>query len=289
MRILIATNGSSDNEELLCFGLRIARHAGEPLTILTVVEPKVDHLPHPMDALVAQFCDQLQIQPFEVRTKIRIGHAVEEILHEAEQGVYDLLIVAENQCRSPVRRWFPALTAVDVAERAPCSVVIVKGKAGAIRRILLCDSGANGPAAAPPSEVSPQIPSVSERFAARLVGLFGKEEEVTVLHVMSQISAGPGVRGKQLRAGAVELIGEHTLEGELLERDIQLLARSGIHSHPEVRHGLVVDEILAEAQSGDYDLVVIGAPAGKGWRRFLLDDLARQIVEQMDRPVLVVR
>jgi nucleotide-binding universal stress UspA family protein len=288
MRILIATNGSSDNKELLCFSLHITRHVGEPLTLLTVIEPKIDLLSCPADALVDGVRDQFPAPPFEVQAKVREGRIVEEILHEAREGAYDLVIVADSQRRSPVRRWLPDSTAVSVAERAPCSVAIVKGKTGPIRRILLCDSGANGPATAPPLETA-KSPSVSERFAERLGDLFDGQEEVTVLHVMSQISAGPGVRGKQLRASAGELISEHTLEGDLLAHDVQILERSGIHSRAEVRHGLVVDEILAEAQSGDYDLVVIGAPAEEGWRRFLLDDLARKIVEQMDRPVLVVR
>jgi nucleotide-binding universal stress UspA family protein len=56
-----------------------------------------------------------------------------------------------------------------------------------------------------------------------------------------------------------------------------------------VRHGLVVDEILAEAQRGDYDLVVIGAYRSEGWQRILLDDQAHKIIVQLDRPVLVVR
>jgi nucleotide-binding universal stress UspA family protein len=56
-----------------------------------------------------------------------------------------------------------------------------------------------------------------------------------------------------------------------------------------VRHGLVVEEILAEAQCGDYDLVVIGAHRGEGWRRILLDDLAHEIINYVDRPILVVR
>jgi nucleotide-binding universal stress UspA family protein len=56
-----------------------------------------------------------------------------------------------------------------------------------------------------------------------------------------------------------------------------------------VRHGLVVDEILAEAQSGDYDLVAIGAYRGEFWQRILLDDQAHRILVQLDRPVLVVR
>jgi nucleotide-binding universal stress UspA family protein len=127
------------------------------------------------------------------------------------------------------------------------------------------------------------------RLTTHLAELLDGEEEITVLHVMSQMSAGPGVRGAQLRARAEELIEARTPEGELLVRDLQALERPGVHPHAEVRHGLVVDEILAEAQSGDYDLVVIGAHRGEGWQRLLLDDLAQRIVAQLDRPVLVVR
>jgi nucleotide-binding universal stress UspA family protein len=35
--------------------------------------------------------------------------------------------------------------------------------------------------------------------------------------------------------------------------------------------------------------VVIGAYRGGGWQRFLLDNLAQQIIEQVDQPVLVLR
>jgi nucleotide-binding universal stress UspA family protein len=92
-----------------------------------------------------------------------------------------------------------------------------------------------------------------------------------------------------LRANIEELIESHAPEGELLEQDTQVLNRPGIHPHPEVRHGLVVDEILAEAHRGDYDLVVIGAYCSEGWQRILLDDQAHKIMVQLDRPVLVVR
>ncbi len=46
---------------------------------------------------------------------------------------------------------------------------------------------------------------------------------------------------------------------------------------------------MAEARSGDYDLVVIGAHPLEGWQHLLLDDLAREIITCLDRPVLVVR
>ena len=63
----------------------------------------------------------------------------------------------------------------------------------------------------------------------------------------------------------------------------------GLRARAKVRHGLVVEEILEEVQSEDYDLVVIGAYRGQGWQRILLDDLAHRIVVELDRPVLVVR
>jgi len=103
----------------------------------------------------------------------------------------------------------------------------------------LCDSGA-------------EFPSALGRFTAQLANQLEAEEEVTVLHVMSQMSAGPSVHGQQLRAGVGELITEHTPEGRLLEADMEILKQPGIVPRPKVRRGLVVDEILAEARAGDY-------------------------------------
>jgi nucleotide-binding universal stress UspA family protein len=299
MRILIAASGDLTSEEVLHFGVRVASRCAEPPTALTIMDlPKSDHAP--ADAVQGQVPRSSWKEIRAVRRRRRAASPAEEILREAREGNYDLLIVGESEHERRVQHLLQSSAAVRVAERAPCSVMVVKGKRDAIRRILLCDSGANGPGGAPPGGGpnkfgSPECPgggrlaSVSERFVTSLVGLLGGGEEVTVLHVMSQISAGPGVRGKQLRAAAEELIGEHTPEGELLARDVRLLERLGLRARARVRHGLVIDEILAEAQSGDYDLVVIGAPAGEGWRRLLLDDLARKVLAGMDRPVLVVR
>ena len=106
---------------------------------------------------------------------------------------------------------------------------------------------------------------------------------------MSQMGAGPGVEGKSLRASAEELIESTTPEGVLLEQELEILERLGVHARAQVRHGLVVDEILGEAQRGNYDLVVIGAYRGEGWQRIILDDLAHRIMVELDRPVLVIR
>ena len=51
---------------------------------------------------------------------------------------------------------------------------------------------------------------------------------------------------------------------------------------------IAVDEISFEANSGDYDLIVIGAHQ-QNWQRFLLDDLSCKIIERAEHPVLVVK
>ncbi|HUW95566.1 MAG TPA: universal stress protein, partial [Anaerolineae bacterium] len=74
-----------------------------------------------------------------------------------------------------------------------------------------------------------------------------------------------------------------------LRKDLQILADLSVEGEAKVRHGLVVDEILAEARDGDYDLIVIGAHVASRLQRFMLTDATEQIVMGSDRPVLVVR
>lgn len=288
MRILIATDGSPYAEAVLRLAAYLLQGhlADEPPVLLTVIAQEADR--PQAEAMLARARAELRAEPLhtsDMQTKVRIGQPAREIIREATEGSYGLVLIGEGWRREGWGvRHLPVITAVQVAEHAPCPVLVAKGRVGPIGRILLCDSGAKAIV-----EGQRIGPSLLSRFTAQLAELLGGEEEVTVLHVMSQISAGPGIRGKQLRADVEELIREHAPEGKLLEHDVHALERPGVHPRPKVRHGLVVDEIMAEARSGDYNLVVIGAHPDRGWRRFLLEDLARRVLIQMDRPVLVVR
>jgi nucleotide-binding universal stress UspA family protein len=222
---------------------------------------------------------------------VRIGHPATEIVREAQEGGYDLVVVGEGPDHNLVTRFVQGSTAIRVVEHAPCPVIVAKGKIGSLRRILLCDSGSQDPSVGLKASlrIEEAGPSVLCRFTRGLLDLCDGAGEIVVLHVMSQMSAGPGVRGKQLRSDMETLIEERAPEGQLLGRDIEALARLGLGARARVRHGLVVEEILEEARLGDYDLVVIGAHRGQGWQRILLDDLTHRIVVELDRPVLVVR
>lgn len=273
MNILIVINNSFQVDNTLAFCAQIAVKAGEEPTVLTVVGHRNEQLITEAKELHRYIREVLDFP--DLITKVRVGHPVREISLEVKDNNYDLVILREEHA-SFIGRLLVETTATHVAEQVACSTIVVKGIARPIQRILLCDSCAGKS-------------SVLSRFTAQLADLFAFEEEVTILHVMSQMSAGPGVPGKQLRASVEELIAEHTPEGMFLGKDIQVLEKPGIHAIPKVRHGLIVDEILDEARAGDYDLIVIGAHNGERWHRYMLDDIARKILIRSDRTTLIIK
>lgn len=292
MPVLAAIDGSWHTDAALRVAAQIAQRGREPLTILTVIRPRGSWVPLPLDEVVNRIGGMGLPELPDVRTKVRAGHPATEIVREAEEGEYDLVVVGQRQGRNMVARFLTGSTAIRVVEHAPCPVIVAKGKAGPIQHILLCDSGSDDPTVGLPTNMhgtGRPVPPVLSRFTLLPLDLLNGTGEIVVLHVMSQMSAGPGVQGKQLRSDSDQLINEHAPEGELLERDIEALNRMGLRARAKVCHGLVIEEILDEARRGDYDLVVIGAYRGEGWQRILLDDLAHRIIVELDRPVLVVR
>ena len=272
MRILIATGGSSHSDEAVSLGATLISATSSPATILTVIKHERERFQ--ADLILERSRALLDSAHPAPETKIRVGHAAEEILAEAK-GPYDMIIMGTWPKRNLLNRLL-APTTERVLTQAPCPVLIVKDKARAIRHILLCTSGAD----------SPSLPG---RFTARLATILDGDLRITLLHVMSQISADPGVSESwQLHATAEELMGKPTPEGRLLREDIRALEKASAYVQPRILHGTIVDEILKEAKRNDYDLIVIGAHRRVGWQRFLLDDLTHQIVAQADRSVLVV-
>jgi nucleotide-binding universal stress UspA family protein len=242
-------------------------------TVLTVIKHAEEQAE--ADEVLAHAAQLLEPIFGQVAYKTRVGQPWEEIVAEADSGQYDLLMMGQRQSR-PLLTRIRGLVTQKVVAHASLPVLIAKREARPLRRVLICDSGA-------------QSPSLLHLFRARLPALLASVSEVTVLHVMSQISAAPRVKGEDLQATAEQLIQSQTPEGAILGQDLAYLGALNLQTNAKVRHGLVVDEIADEARSDEYDLVVIGAHRDEGLPRFLLDDLAHELVLDVERAILVVR
>jgi nucleotide-binding universal stress UspA family protein len=117
----------------------------------------------------------------------------------------------------------------------------------------------------------------------------GTGATVTLLHVMSQLPIPPVGAPADWLASTETLLAEGTAEGTLLEQDLALLAAAGVTARPMVRHGLVLDEVLAELEAGDYDLLVIGGHEPGDWlHKLLLENVALQLLHRSRRSVLTM-
>lgn len=273
MRVLLATGGPGQTE----LAIQQLRLLVESIPVQPIVLTVIKHAEEKPEGaqILAHAAERLDPVFDKVEYKTRIGQPWEEIVREGESGNYDLILMGQRQSR-PLLTRIRGLVTQKVVARTTLPVLIAKREARPFHRILICDSGA-------------QSPTLLQQFRERLPEILANAATITVLHVMSQISAAPRVKGDDLLASAEQLMQAGTHEGTFLEQDLAYLSKMKLQLHAKVRHGLVVDEIAEEARSDEYDLVVIGAHRDEGLPRFLLDDLAHELVLEVNRAILVVR
>jgi nucleotide-binding universal stress UspA family protein len=276
MRILICTDGSPLAEAALNFAAPLAQAAGAAVTLLGVAPARRDTA-----SLRAALTRAWTRFPAEVEEKVRAGKPAGEILAEEQSGHYDLLVFGSRGRRGLARLIYGSV-ASRLARYARTPLLIVKDEGRPIRRILACTGGDR-----PGEQVA--------RWAGQVARW--QKAEATILHVMSQLALSSDSKVDELNETAEQAIARATREGQHLARVLEIMREQGAtRVQPKLRHGLVLEEIVAEANAGDYDLVAIGAhaapelPAGWSWLRdYVFDDVADQIISAVRRPVLVVR
>jgi len=195
------------------------------------------------------------------------------LLEQAHATDYDLIVVG-SRGRRGIKRLIAGSRACSILGGVTTSILVVKGPMREeIDEILTCS------AAGPASEET-------IRSAALLARALGAS--VTLCHVMSQVALKERAEGADLEAEAEELMERHAREGVHLQKMLRILHAEGVEAQAVVRHGLVVDEILEEAKSGHFDMVIVGSHTAPEFGRLLTIDLARQIMLAVNRPVLIV-
>ncbi len=73
-----------------------------------------------------------------------------------------------------------------------------------------------------------------------------------------------------------------------LEDAKKILENLGLKAEVKVRKGKAGEEILKEAEEGNYNLIVVSS-YGKGMSKFLLGSISREVVHRSKVPVLVMK
>lgn len=262
--VLLCVDELCDEGYMAQVGEILQRVIEGPVTVLAVAEGR-----EAAERCLAQAREGLGARLPALAFKARQGEAAAEILKEMQEGHYDVALV-RGATRDSSGRVEPL--AEEVTRHTPIPVLVVKGLRPTIGRILLCTAvGEPG--------------KLDVLFGSRLARRTGAS--TTLLHVAPLASNGStlvqhdgSAPPQVLPAGPVT---RH------LDKGVQTLHNQGVRAEAKLRRGVVLDEILAEATEGNYDVVVVGGHLPTAPLTFLETDLAAQVVRLADRPVLVVR
>ena len=269
MKTLISIRQLPYSEPTISFGGVIADLEDSPITLMTVIEREGERSAAEIELQKAQALLPDSI----VTTKVRLGHAYDEIMNEAREGHYDIVVVGSRDIEGLFDGLFGTVTG-KVTDRANIPVLVVKKSHTELKKILVSVGG---------QKMNEDIVRTGARLAK------GSGADVTLLYVTSPVPTmytGLGAMDESLET----FIETDTPIARYLRWGSQYLAEMGVVAELEIVQGVASDEILREARQGDYDLIVIGARAHVGrLERFFLDAVTPHVVERAPCPVLVVR
>lgn len=276
MKILVCTDGSPAAEQAAKLVGRMGLPPGVAVTLLGVVDGHGN--PAMIEASFDRMTDMLGGAIPDLNRLIRRGDSYEQILAEAVENAYDLVVVGGGGQHHGLLHFRVGSTAGKLARKLHTHFMVARDVPERMSKILIC-TGA-------------EVPAVKTmRVSGQM--LAGMQAEVAVLHVMSQVSLKPDSIPEELVATAETAIERKTREGKHLQRAIEQLTKAGVPGPivPRLRHGLVVDEVLGEVREGKYDLMVVGAhyqPGQNRWLGILLDDVTDQLLNQAPCSVLII-
>jgi nucleotide-binding universal stress UspA family protein len=213
--------------------------------------------------------DLLQTKPDEL---IEIQGDLESVLKEELDPQAHELVILGTSAESFDRR--TTMISHRLANRIGDSVLIIQHPSKIIKQILVCTGG------------HPASNLVVER------GLqLGKalDAEVTILHVVTSLptmyTGLPAVE-----EGLKEILSRDTPLAQHLRAAAQLADERAVKAKLELRHGVVVEEILRACEMGEYDLVVIGSPEPRRvLDRLALGRIGPQLLTSTQIPLLIAR
>jgi len=287
MRVLLATDLSSQAEAARALAARLLLSAGsavrvvhaiEPLTTVTAFAPVPildlsEEADRELRGELETFAAPLRSPQRTVEIVLRFGRAADVIVAEAERFGADLLVIG-SRGRGGIASMVLGSVSAEVVDRAPCPVLVARGET--LTRILLAEDGSAS--AAVGAEVITDLPPLRS-LPVRVVS-------VVDLPFPYATEEGP-LATAAIRDYQELLPGLRTEHERLARERATALGAAGISAASEMREGDAAAEIIAAAETDNSDLIVIGSRGQTGLTRLVLGSVARAVLFHSPCSVLV--
>ena len=271
MKILICSDGMPAADNATRLGASLAGPLQAESILLGIAE-KADDEPALREALEKQ-AEWLRAKSVSPQIVIRSGDPVRQIVDETTKSKYDLVIIGARKTGATGLHWRSEKTYEVIKSISP-PVLVAMGEWAELKRFLVCTGG--------------------KEFIEGAVQLTGKLAKavgasVTLLHVMAEP---PAIYADlvQLEEDVERLLQSKSELGMNLSAQKADLEKLGVAAEVRIRHGIVVDQVFAEALEKSYDLIVTGSSQARGrLRHYIMGDLTLSILNHASCPVLVAR
>jgi nucleotide-binding universal stress UspA family protein len=271
MKILVCSDGSERCRRAFASAAVIAAATKAETTILGITENEQGE-----GELLETLREEAAVF-WEKETKLQIvtkfGDMVGEIIRQTRETNYDLVVIGAER-RGTQEFFLPSTKAYSIAETIAPPVLVVPRPRPDLKRILICSGGGT-------------YIDNAVRFTSKMAKQLSAG--ITLLNVVPEPPAMHATLFR--RQDDVEaLLNSGSALARNLRNEKEIVERAGVPVIVRIRHGIVIDQILAEVQGTDYDLVVVGSwPVRDPWRNYVIGNVTRDIINRTDRPVLVIR
>ena len=271
MKILICSDGMSAAENAMRLGAAFAAPLNAEVVVLGVAERPEDE--SSLQGALEKQTESLRVQNVSATIEMCAGDPVGQITSATSKAKYDLVIVGARKTGATGLHWRSEKMYELIKAISP-PVLVAVGEWAQLKRFLVCTGG--------------------KEFIEEAVQLTGKlakavQASVTLLHVMAEPPAmyADLVR---LEEDVDRLMASKSELGMNLSTQKGDLEKFGVPAEVRIRHGIVVDQVFAEARAQQYDLIVTGSSRARGMlRHYIMGDLTRTILNHASCPVLVAR
>jgi nucleotide-binding universal stress UspA family protein len=292
MRALLTTDGSPEATAALRAAGRLLTSSGRHADVLYVAtEPRA-----PKSGAIAK-------RAYQHRAAAETSRILEDARQVLKEEGIDALTLSETG--SPA--------SVIMSDSADYDVTVIGAKGGNVRsavglgpvasRIVEHASGCVLVGREPPGDKQVRIlvpvdgSAGSQHALDALSSFFDLESaEITLLHVLETLWLPSNPEDDSLGDNDTEFRQTSQLLAELRREAEQLLAEARsrvLEHHPgvttSVREGIPANEILSEADQGDYDLVVVGANEAADMKHSVLGSVSSKVAWNAPCSVLIVR
>ena len=271
MKILVCSDGSERARRALASAAIIANATKAEITIIGITE--IEQGERRLLEALREEAKVFREPDVKMEIVTKFGDPVAEIIRRTQEANYDLVVIGVER-RGAQGFFLPSAKAYSIAEAITPPVLVVPVARPTIKRILICSGGGT-------------YIDNAVRFTSKIAKKLSAE--VTLLNVTPQPPA-MHVTIFRRQENVDALLKSGSALARNLQTEKEILERSGVHAVVKIRHGIVIDQILAEVEQSDSDLVVVGSwPVRDAWRNYAIGNVTRDIVNSTDRPVLVIR